>query len=45
MVGQLCFIRLDGTDFSIQEPSPFDPMWYSHKFKGLGVQYKVGICL
>ena len=28
----------------ILEPSPFDPMWYSHKFEGHGVWYEVGIC-
>ena len=43
--GQVCFISLDGTDFRILEPSPFDPKWYSHKFKGAGVRYEVGICL
>ena len=36
---------MDGTDFRILEPSPFDPKWYSHKFKGAGVRYEVGICL
>ena len=45
MVGQCCFISLDNMDFHIQEPSTFDPMWYSHRFEGPGVQYKVGICL
>ena len=45
VIGQHCFISLDGTDFHIQEPSPFNPMWYSHKFEGLGVWYEVGICL
>ena len=45
IIAQHCLIHLDGTDFHIQEPSPFNPMWYSHKFKGLGVQYEVRICL
>ena len=36
---------MDGTDFRIQEPSPFDPKWYSHKFKTSGLRYEVGICL
>ena len=35
----------DGTDFEIYEPTPFDPMWYSHKFHGPGVRYEVGICI
>ena len=36
IIGQCCFISLDGTDFNIQEPSPFDPKWFSHKFEGPG---------
>ena len=27
------------------EPRPFDPCWFSHKFKGPGLRYKVGICI
>ncbi len=38
-----CFISLDGTDFSIEEPRPFDPKWYSHKFKGAGIRYEIGL--
>ena len=38
-------MSVDGTDFSIQEPSPFDPMWYSHKIQGPAVRYEVGICI
>lgn len=34
---------VDGTDFRIEEPTPFDPKWYSHKFKGPGVRYEVVI--
>ena len=45
MVGHHYFTSLDGTDFHIQEPSVFDPMWYSHKFEGPGVCYDVGILL
>jgi len=41
----VCKISVDGRDFSIQEPSPFDRKWYSHKFKGAGVWYEVGVCL
>ena len=43
--GQRCFITVDGTDFRIQEPSPFHPQWYSHKFEGPGLRYEVGVCL
>lgn len=34
---------VDGTDCSIFEPSPFSPIWFSHKFKGAGLRYEVGI--
>jgi len=40
-----CYVSLDGTDFRIQEPSPFDPKWYSHKFKGPGLRYEIGISI
>jgi len=42
---QKCLITIDGTDFLIQEPSPFDPQYYSHKFKHAGVRYEIGICI
>ena len=44
-VGQECFMMVDGTNFKIQEPIPFDPKWCSHKFKGPGVRYEIGICI
>jgi len=40
-----CFVSLDGTDFSIYEPTPFDAKWYSHKLNGPGLRYEIGICL
>lgn len=43
--GSICRITLDGTDFRIPEPTPFDPMWYSHKFNGAGLRYEVGVCI
>jgi DDE superfamily endonuclease len=43
--GSICKISVDGTDFHIQEPRPFDRKWFSHKFKGPGVRYEVGVCL
>ena len=43
--GSICKATIDGTDFAIQEPSPFDPNWYSHKFHGPGVRYEVGVCI
>ena len=36
---------MDGTDFRILEPSPFNRVWYSHKFRGPAVKYEVGICI
>ena len=42
---QRCNITFDRTDFRIQEPIPFNPKWYSHKFKGPGLRYEVAICI
>jgi len=42
---QRCFVTIDGTDFKINEPSPFDPGYYSHKLKHAGLRYEVGICM
>jgi DDE superfamily endonuclease len=36
---------LDGTDFKIYEPSPFDRKWYSFKHHGPGVRYEIGLCI
>lgn len=41
--GQTCFTSLDGVDFPILEPSPFNTGWYSHKFKGAGLRYEIGL--
>lgn len=43
--GQTCFTSLDGVDFKINEPSPFNPSYYSHKFKSAGLRYEIGLCL
>lgn len=40
-----CMVTVDGTDFRIQEPSPFSPAWYSHKYKGPGVRYEVALSI
>lgn len=40
-----CNVSVDGTDFKICEPSPFQTKWYSHKFNGPGLRYEVGICI
>lgn len=36
---------MDGTDFKIHEPKPFNKKWYSHKFKAAGLRYEIGICI
>jgi hypothetical protein len=38
-------VSVDGTDFKIEEPSPFDPGWYSFKHNGPGVRYEVALHL
>jgi hypothetical protein len=40
-----CLISIDGTDCPIQEPLPFSGRWYSHKYKGPGLQYKIAVCI
>ena len=42
---QVCLITVDGTDFKIEEPSPFDPSYYSHKINHAGLRYEIGICI
>ena len=43
---QVCKITVDGTDFWIYEPSPFDTKkWYSHKINGPAVRYEVAVCI
>ena len=34
--GSHCEIAVDGTDFMMQEPMPFNSEWFSEKFKGPG---------
>jgi DDE superfamily endonuclease len=43
--GSQCKVTVDGTDFRIMEPSPFDPKWLSEKFNGPGVKYEVAVCI
>lgn len=45
VTGQTCFVSIDGVDFRINEPSPFNPSFFSHKFKSAGLRYEVGLCL
>lgn len=44
-IGQTCFVSLDATDCPIQEPTPFNAGWYSHKLNGPGVKYEIGLCI
>lgn len=43
MIGQTVFVSLDGVDFKIKEPIPFSRKWFSHKFKGPGLRYEIGL--
>jgi len=38
-------VTVDGTDCRIQEPQPFSPKWYSHKFCGPGVRYEIVVAV
>lgn len=38
-------ISLDGVDFEINEPIPFNKKWYSFKHNGPGLRYEIGLCL
>ena len=34
---------MDGTDFPVNEVTPFNPQYFSHKFLSAGVRYDVGL--
>lgn len=38
-------MSVDGTDFPINEPSPFWDGWFSYKFHGAGLRYEVAVCI
>ena len=38
-------MSVDGTDFLINEPKPFDNCWFSHKFRGPGLRYEVEVSI
>ena len=44
-IGCNCLVTVDGTDCRINEPSPFSRSWFSHKFKGPGLRYEIGLCI
>ncbi|KAG9399900.1 hypothetical protein AC1031_011321 [Aphanomyces cochlioides] len=43
--GANILVSLDGTDFVINEPTPFDRKWWSHKFNKSALRYELGICI
>lgn len=43
--GSKCLVSVDGTDFQIREPSPFNRKWFSHKMNGPGLRYEVAVCI
>eukprot|EP00977_Amphora_coffeiformis_P003568 scaffold697_cov104-Amphora_coffeaeformis.AAC.2 len=43
--GSLCKISVDGTNFQIQEPTPFNRKWFSEKYNGPALRYEIGICI
>ncbi len=44
-IGNVCLVSVDGTDFRIQEPTPFWTGWHSKKFNGPGLRYEVAISI
>ena len=44
-IGCQCKVTVDGTDFMINQPTPFSKTWYSHKFNGPGVRYEIAVCI
>ena len=43
--GATLFVSLDGTDYRIMEPTPFDKKWYSFKFNGPGLRYEIALAI
>ena len=45
-IGNDCLVSVDGVDFEIEEPYPYERewsrRWFSPKFKGPGLRYEVG---
>jgi len=42
---RLCKMTVDCTDCPIQEPTQFSRMWLTQKFNGVGLRYKVAVCI
>jgi hypothetical protein len=43
--GTSTFVSLDGTDFTIMEPTEFDPKCWSHKFNCSVLCYELAFCI
>jgi hypothetical protein len=43
--GQICRVTVDGTNFGIEEPTPFSAMWFSHKRIHAGLIYEIRITI
>ena len=43
--GEKRLVTVDGTDFRIQQPTPFSTKWYSYKYCGPGIRYEVVVCI
>ena len=43
--GNDALVTVDGTDFRIREPIPFNRKWYSNKFNGPALRYEVGVSI
>lgn len=39
------FSSIDGVDFKICEPKPFNKKWFSHKFRASGLRYNIALCI
>lgn len=42
-VDQTSFCSLEGIDFKITEPKPSNHLWHSHKCRGPGLRYEIGL--
>ena len=41
--GSACKMSVDGTNFKINQPQNFETKWFSHKFRGTWLHYKVAL--
>ena len=44
-VGNWALVCVDGVHFKVDEPSPFNEKWNSHKLGGAGVAYELVTCI